>query len=120
MNETDRGLTLLGKALDASALRHRVIANNLANVNTPGFKASTVEFGEELKAAMTSGGPGKLASVQPKIVPLDAPAQRKDGNNVDVDRHLTDMVKNSLYYSTLARIVNARIGAFRAAITGRT
>ncbi len=51
----DRVLPVLGKAMDAYSLRHRVMADNIANANTPGFKRSYVPFESELRELVEEG-----------------------------------------------------------------
>jgi flagellar basal-body rod protein FlgB len=45
-------MDLVQRSLDAAAVSHKVISNNLANVDTPGFKRSDVQFSDKLKRAM--------------------------------------------------------------------
>lgn len=116
-------MEVMQKGLDASALRQKVIANNLANVSTPGFKASEVSFEEELKIAL-AGGQTKdsLAGVRThaKHIPIGDPAGleagpqvreltgttfRNDDNNVDIDREMAMLAKNSIVYNALAQKV---------------
>jgi len=100
--------------LGAAALRHKVISNNIANVNTPGFKKSDVRFEDKLAAAMAgtklamartnprhlSGGAGDLA---PAIVTDRTTSLRTDGNNVDIDAEMANVAKNSIYYNAVAQ-----------------
>ena len=119
MNAIEKGFLLLQKALDGSALRHQVIAGNLANVNTPGFHTRDVEFQKALAAALEGRG-GDIEDVKPEIFEAEGLPARQDGNNVDLDKELVKMIKNALYYSTLTRITRAKISMLRSAITGRS
>lgn len=49
ITDTDNSINLLGKMLDVSATKHKVIANNIANINTPGYKKMEVSFAEQLE-----------------------------------------------------------------------
>ncbi|HWQ62626.1 MAG TPA: flagellar basal body rod protein FlgB, partial [Negativicutes bacterium] len=102
--------TVLEQALGAAALRHKVIANNIANVNTPGFKKSDVVFEDKLAAAMT-GKPLPMARTHaghlpgrqgdaftPAVVTDTTTSLRTDGNNVDIDAEMANVAKNTLYY----------------------
>ncbi len=140
---TSRTDTVLERALDAASLRQQVVANNLANANTPGFKASHVEFESLLQEALGTGQrgtptlapvatrPGHLgvpasqtlpgdsdpvAAVQPVVAQETDTAARNDGNNVDVEREITTLQANSLLYSALVSQVNSRFDWLRTAI----
>ncbi len=104
---------LLLQSMSVAALRHKVIANNIANVNTPGYKALEVSFEGELARHL-----GQPAGVKPVVTESDGP-ERVDGNNVDLDAELNAMTKNSLLYQAATQILASRVGSLRSAITGR-
>lgn len=112
-------ISLLEKSLAADALRHKTISNNIANVNTPGFKRSEVVFEDLLYAA--ENYPSNLqmkttdekhignrpdSSVQPFVRTETNTALRTDGNNVDIDREMADMAKNQIHYNVLAQKIS--------------
>lgn len=111
MNPTGFGIDTLSGLLSAASLRHRVIAQNVANVNTPGYRRLEVTFGGELSRATGSAG-------APKVVYGDGPA-RVDGNTVDIDREMNDLTKNALLYQAAAQVTSFRLAALRSAVTGR-
>lgn len=116
MNVTPSQINVLSGLLDSAALRHRVIANNVANVNTPNFKRLTVTFDAEVERALASGAGFRGATA--KIVEdLTAP-ERVDGNTVDIDREMNELTKNLQLYSAATAILASRVGLLRAAITG--
>ena len=108
--------TLLGKALGAAELRHQVIANNLANVDTPGFRAQRVVFEELLAQALERGEGG----VEPKVVRANAGAPGPDGNDVRLEDQVGTMLKNSVLYKTYMRILAKRYRQMELAIRGTT
>jgi flagellar basal-body rod protein FlgB len=112
------GLGVLAQMLDTAALRHRVLAQNVANVNTPGYRRLAVEFESDLAKALATPGPGGTAHVKPKIVIEDGP-ERVDGNTVDIDREMNAISKNALLYNAAATIIQSRVASLRAAISGR-
>jgi flagellar basal-body rod protein FlgB len=116
MDTTVSGLGVLTQLMDASALRHRVIAQNVANVNTPGYRRREVTFEADLVKALAS--PGPVAQVKPQVVVADGP-ERVDGNTVDIDREMGDLSKNALLFQAAAQIVSSRVASLRAAISGR-
>lgn len=115
MDANTSGLNVLTQLLDAASLRHRVIAQNVANVNTPGYHRLEVKFEDELARALASPGSPPVA---PKVVVGDGP-ERVDGNTVDIDREMNDLTKNALLYQAAAQILTSRIAALKTAIAGR-
>jgi flagellar basal-body rod protein FlgB len=110
--------SLLKKSMDASALRGKVIANNIANINTKGYKKLYVTFEETLNDSMgentmktsnnkhmqTGSGNGDI-SVQRD----NSTSMRQDGNNVDIDLEMTNQAANTLMYNALVKQVNSKI-----------
>lgn len=128
-----RNTSYLEKGLDAAWMRQQVIANNIANVDTPGFKASRVEFEDYFKSALENEndgfkakktraghmnfGMGDIDSVTPAVVNNGDMTQRMDENDVDIDYEMAELAKNSLYYNTLATKVSQDLSRLRIAIT---
>ncbi len=117
MTVTDSQFDLLVKMLDATALRHRVIAQNVANVNTPGYHRQEVEFEETLARQLGRGGEGSALHIVPKIVTHKGD-DHPDGNNLDVDMEMGELNKNALLYSTYIQVLSNRLAMMRSAITG--
>lgn len=111
------GVDLLERVLDGAAFRHRVIAQNVANLNTPGYRRRAVVFEEELARALEQPG-GDLRRVQPQVVIADS-AQRVDGNTVDIDQEMNDLTRNTLFYQAAAQVLASRLASLRAALAGR-
>jgi flagellar basal-body rod protein FlgB len=120
---------VLGKALDASWLKNDVIANNIANVDTPDFKSSRVEFETELKKAFDSKCISMKKtrdkhfsrpdfSIEPKIIKNTDTTVRMDGNNVDIEKEQIEMVKNAIYYNALIEKISREYGRLKVAING--
>ena len=111
----------LAKSLDAAGLRHRVIADNLANVETPGFMRSEVGFEDQLARALDSNGEesasAEIERLQPQIRADSSSPARPDGNNVSVDKEIAGMAKNTLQYEALVQLMNLRTSMLRTAIT---
>jgi flagellar basal-body rod protein FlgB len=100
----------LGVALRGAELRQTVLANNLANVNTPGFKRSDVSFEQALGSALGSGeSPDQVASMQPSAVTDTATSMRADGNNVDVDQESTSLAETQILFDTAMAIESNRM-----------
>lgn len=110
---TDRVQGAVERALDGSALRQRVTADNVANAMTPGYTAQRVDFEASLAAALDAGKPEKAAVT----LRNSTAAPRLDGNNVRVEDEMTG--KTSLLYSALVEAANHKFGLLRSAIEGR-
>ena len=107
----------LDSAISGAGLRQQVLANNLANAETPGYKRMDVDFHDALAQAMQSGQPAAIESVQ--FTPQqDQTTMRADGNGVDVDTESADMAKNALEYQSLVSVARARIDILKSAMGG--
>ena len=107
---------LLLKLLSASTLRARVLSENIANQNVPGYKRQVVRF-EELLGAQLKQGARSLDGVEPRIdTDLDTPSS-PDGNNVTLELESNSMKENSLLYQTYAAILQTKHEMLRAGIT---
>ncbi|WP_067931412.1 flagellar basal body rod protein FlgB [Alicyclobacillus kakegawensis] len=117
---------LLQNALAASNLRQSVYANNIANVDTPGYKRQDVSFESMLQQQLAStDGSGlttdelnQLVSVQPQVVTDTSTAVQNNGNNVDVDAEMSELAANQIRYNALVQDVDLRILRLREAIQG--
>lgn len=116
---------LAGKLLDASVLRHRAIASNVANSETPGFKRLDIapDFATSLRAQIARGDGSSgvnLRAIEPTL--REDPATRSvraDGNNVEIETELMAMSRNQVDYEFLSEMVSRHIKGIRMAITGR-
>lgn len=126
---------LLNQALNASQLRNDVIANNIANVNTPGFKRSEVIFEENVRQALQEQTKnaklritntrhiqvGNYGGIMPaEIRTLQGLTYRNDGNNVDIDVENAKLAKNKILYDAVGDSFSKEIKLLRLAITGRS
>ena len=104
-------------ALKATTLRSKVIAANIANAETPGYKRHAVDFEKALASAMEDGSSG-LDEVEPEIFqPLNTKADAT-GNDVSMEMEVGEMVRNSARYKTYMRLLNKTYRQMEAAIGG--
>ena len=96
-------------------MRHEVLANNLANAETPGFQRSDVDFHTALSQAMKTGEPAAIENTSFQAQ-RENQVLRADGNGVDVDVESANLAKNSLEYDALVSIARARIGILKSAM----
>jgi len=119
--------SVLESALSAASLRHKVISNNIANVNTPGFKRSDVVFEDKLAEAMGQSSAllsrtnsRHLSASQddftPSIVTDSSTSMRSDGNNVDIDSEMANLAKNNIFYEAVATVLSKYFSTLNSAI----
>ena len=121
----DGVLPALEKMLAFTQARHRVLAENIANVDTPGYKADRVEFEAELQEALAAGrslrGPTerRLARVREARTHTTKTegALRRDGNNVSIEDEVARLGRTSLIYQAVARVLAKRLSMLRVAIS---
>lgn len=106
----------MGKLLDLISERHRHISANLANVNTPGFSRSDIQFYEEVQKAMENGDLSGIKDIKPEIVFPEVTARKKDGNNVDLPFELTQMGENQLQYDIYTELLKRRMQIYKLAM----
>jgi len=112
------GLTnLLEAALRASALRGKAIANNVANLDTPGYRRIAVAFEQELAKAMESGQVN-LADLQMKVYQPGTTPVNSQGNDVNLDVEIGDMIKNGAAYKTYMRLLEKLYSQMELAMQG--
>jgi flagellar basal-body rod protein FlgB len=111
---TDRVTAGIESALDSVSLRQRVTADNIANMDTPGFKAARVEFEKSLAAAMNGGDPAQSKAT----VRASGDAANADGNNVNFAAEQAILVKDGLHFDALVAAINYKFSVLRTAIKG--
>lgn len=123
---------LLGKGLDAAWLRNEVISNNIANVDTPGYKSQEVKFEDIMASALDSSGQkldlqvtdqqhiAKIApdirEVEPVVVKEEDTSAGVDENNVDVETEMVALAKNTIEYYLLVSKINSEFDHLNTAI----
>jgi flagellar basal-body rod protein FlgB len=115
------------RGLAFAAARHALLAQNVANVETPGYRARDLTFDEYLRPTieLASGDlppalqPVTAAGRRPRLVAVADPAVRQDGNNVHLDRQMARLAENTLYQNTLVHILTKQFNTLKLAISGR-
>ena len=117
-------LNVLGKAADASWTRNDILANNIANADTPGFKRKDVQFETYLKNAVAG-----TDSLNETVANIDLNelncttytdqanlSYRYDGNNVDINTENVELAKNQLKYYTLMNSMSQEFSRLKSAL----
>lgn len=102
-------INILKKAADASWKRNEVISNNIANVDTPGYKRKDVQFESYLMGALTGDGSldrrvanVRMDTINPQVyTDYSNLSYRMDGNNVDIDTETAMLAENQIRYYAL-------------------
>jgi flagellar basal-body rod protein FlgB len=104
----------LASLMGATQLRHGVISQNLANVHTPGYHRLDVQF-EELLAEHLKGSGSSGERPQPVVYEQQGLNERPDGNNVDVDREITELNRNAMMFQTYSTLLASQFDLLRRA-----
>jgi flagellar basal-body rod protein FlgB len=97
----------LERYMDLLAARQKLVASNIANVDTPGYLTQDIDFESEFRNAV--GGPPKAETVEG--LPI-----RNDGNNVSIDRESRLLAENALRFQAASSLLHSQIQMVRAAI----
>ena len=114
----DKTIDALSQSLDLQLMRHSVITDNIANAETPGFKARRVEFENELQAAVDESDEngGDVPQVTPEIFQDPDSGIGQDLNTVDMDREMAKLTKTEVLYSAETQAVSQKFALLKYAI----
>jgi flagellar basal-body rod protein FlgB len=126
-------ISLLERSLNLRSLQHRVLASNIANMDTPNYKAVEIAVAEEMSGNQDSAPGMQLVQTQPSHLPFKhntannvklkfaKPPEfslRGDGNTVDLDRTMGRLAENTLLYKTAAQLISQKFSGLKKAIRG--
>jgi flagellar basal-body rod protein FlgB len=109
----DPVFAVLSSALDGLSLRQRVIADNIANVDTPDFRATSVDFETSLRNAVERGGQGEVSA---QLLATDTPVGA-NGNNVDLRKETLAATQTQFQYQMMTRAVSDRFSLITTVAT---
>jgi flagellar basal-body rod protein FlgB len=122
----DKTFSGLEKALDLTWRRNEAITSNITNADTPGYRATDLNFAGELRRAFaqqptevskTDTSHMDLSSGEEAHLEADlAGATKADGNNVDIDIQMSELAFNSGQYSGASRLLRKKLGIIKMAI----
>lgn len=124
-------MNLMSSALSGFSARSNTISQNLANVNTPGYKRETVSFENELKNMLSNKntsvhlaktdknhiGPNSADGFSPKIIKEEGYSTRKDKSSVNPDIEMIELAKTNIMYNTLTDQINRRFTKLQTVIS---
>jgi len=119
-DKTTQGLTAGTHYL---GLRHKVLANNLANADTPGYKAMDISFSEQLRHFMSARNPGSESFSLPPPIPfleldLTSGEPRMDLNTVNIDQELVKLSQNTILHNSYLQLLGKKFQILKSAISG--
>jgi flagellar basal-body rod protein FlgB len=116
MSETNGIFDCLEAGIRAESLRQKAIANNIANLETPGYRRIDVKFEELLAKALKSPGAVELSELEPQIHQPQTTLVKSNGNDVNLESEVGQMVKNSLRYKAYIRLLNKKYNQIELAM----
>ncbi|MBL7152242.1 MAG: flagellar basal body rod protein FlgB [Phycisphaerae bacterium] len=119
MSETSNVIDFLQAGIKVESLRQKAIANNIANLQTPGYRRIDVKFEQLLAKAMTSHGQADLDEIEPQIYQPKQTPVKSDGNDVNLEVEVGEMVKNTLRHKLFAMLLKKKYMGIEAAINVR-
>ncbi|MCX7723790.1 MAG: flagellar basal body rod protein FlgB [Thermodesulfovibrio sp.] len=108
----DRSINLLQKIMDICAYRQKILASNIANVDTPNYKAKDINFKEELRKAVEN------QSIEYQVIEAPTTMPNRDGNTVNLEVEMTKLTETMLMYNAATQLLSTRIRMLKDAIRG--
>lgn len=127
MNLFSGSFQTIERSMDYSVLKHEVTAQNIANADTPNYKGKKVSFGNVFDEAVSAA---KLQMTDPRHIngrsqknPAIKLSDRRvqyghNGNNVDIDKEMSDLASNQIYYSILSERLSGKFNSLQNVIKG--
>ena len=108
----DKDLSVASKMMDLCALRHKLLANNIANADVRGYRRRDISFSNELQKALENADPQRVASLRCRVRQASQPG-------VDPERETARMAKNELLFDAFSRIAAHKIRMLRTAVRSK-
>ncbi len=131
-NIFDKTTSALGAAINFRQLKNNVLSSNIANAETPGYKAKKLDFEGALSRAIDTDGMNRMNTEHSDHIPIgrgsisrlkaevyDNPDGNvsNDGNTVDMEKEMSSLSENSIMYKAALQLINKKLGALRYAVT---
>ena len=119
MSKISNIIDIIEAGISSESLRQKAIANNVANLQTPGYRRVDVKFKELLAKAMDSEGNLDLSEITAEIYQPQNTALKSNGNDVSLEVEVGEMVKNSLRHKAYIRVLQKKYQQIDLAINVR-
>jgi flagellar basal-body rod protein FlgB len=106
----DRLTDSLEQYMNLVSLRQKLVASNIANADTPGYKTQDLDFQASFRSAMDGGSP--------ETVPVSGLNTKNDGNNVDLDREARLLAENAMRFNMATTLMHTELNQVKEAIQG--
>jgi flagellar basal-body rod protein FlgB len=108
MSKTSSIVDFIEAGIRAESLRQKAVANNIANLQTPGYRRIDVRFKELLAKAMDSSGAVDFSEIEAEIYQPKQTPVKSNGNDVNLETEVGEMVKNTLRHKAYIRLLNKK------------
>jgi flagellar basal-body rod protein FlgB len=110
---------VLQSALNGLSLRQQIVADNIANADTPGFKARAVSFEDQLSQAIQDGARGAAVPrvAGPTVSVISGRKDQLDRNTVDIDQELLSMTDTTMRYNAVSQALSQRLALYNAVVS---
>lgn len=119
----DNAVQQLTRGLAFAGARHAVLAQNVANAETPGYQPKDLEFDDFLGGPAGDPSPRleqvSLTTGGPRLVTSSDGVRRPDGNGVHLERQMARIAENTIYQHTLVQVLASQFNTLKQAISGR-
>ncbi len=109
MSKTEVIFDLITAGMRAEELRQKAIANNVANMETPGYRRIDVRFEELVAKAMESGQEADISKIEPEVYQPMTTRVASNGNDVSWEHEVGQMVQNTLRHRALVKLLNKKL-----------
>lgn len=129
LSQLDKDIGFLENGLRLRSQRQQVLASNIANADTPNYKAQDLNFADAMKSAMQGGQDSGMLTTNPKhintvgsvaasVKPRASEQNSADANTVDMDKEVTEFTDNALQYETLVGMINGQFKNINSVLQG--
>ena len=108
----DNSIKILQKIMDLCTYRQKILASNIANVDTPNYKAKDIDFQEELKKAL------EIENNSYRIIEAPTTMPNRDGNTVNIEVEMAKLTETLLMYNSATQLLSTRLRMLKDAIKG--
>lgn len=116
---SNSSISQLQRALDMTSMSQNLTSQNIANADTPNYKAKHLVFSNLLKNSMSNQKGSSISNnLAARVVEDQSTSMQNNGNNVDLDKEMTDLAKNQLQYQTLVELLNSQFSDIKTVIRG--
>ena len=123
-------INLTGKVMSLQIERQNIVTGNIANINTPGYRARRLEFENTLQSALNQDARGKMTRTEKDHLPAVFNTEGFQGDlvknfkareiygmdSVDLDKEMTIMAKNAMLYNALAMVIKKNFSGIQKVI----